>query len=72
MLQTVLGLRSVPKPEDKVTVVLDVTQSVVFKAAVCIALLSVGMYYLLSGKEHRNLERMVLGGLLIFGAFFVF
>jgi hypothetical protein len=52
--------------------VVNFSHSVAVKTAASISLCSVGMYYLLKGKEQADLEKMILGGLLVLGAMFVF
>lgn len=65
-------LRSVPLPSQTAKPELLLTQSLVVKVAACLGIAAMGMYFLMSGKEHQDVKRMFLGAILIIGAFFVF
>lgn len=72
MLAVALDLRSIAPPQDSARPEISLTPAIVYKAAGSIAMTAMGMYYLMSGKERKDVQRMFLGALLIVGAFFVF
>ncbi|MFA6317355.1 MAG: hypothetical protein WC943_08045 [Elusimicrobiota bacterium] len=67
-----IDLRSLPAPSDTVRADLKFTPAVVLKVAGCIVLVTMGLYYLYSGKEEQSVPKMILGALLILAAFVVF
>ena len=67
-----MDLRNLPEPVDGGGPALVFTQSLIFKIAGAIALVSMGMYYLLRGKKEQKVRDMVLGAILILSALFLF
>ncbi len=65
-------LRSVPLPSQSIKPEIVLTESLVFKAAASFGISAMGLYFLMSGKERQDVNRMVLGAIMVIGAFFVF
>ncbi len=65
-------LRSISLPSQSAKPEIVLTQSLVVKVAACLGIASMGLYFLMSGKEQKDFNRMVLGAILVIGAFFVF
>jgi hypothetical protein len=67
-----MDLRSVPQPSEKGGPWLDIKPTLGLKIAGAIVLMTLGLYYLDSGRERASLNRMVLGALLALASLFVF
>ncbi|MBI5623004.1 MAG: hypothetical protein HY924_04415 [Elusimicrobia bacterium] len=67
-----IDLRSIPAPKDGVRAEIKFTPALIGKVAGCLVLLTMGLYYLYSGREQQSVSRMLLGAVLIIGAFVVF
>ncbi|MBI4678757.1 MAG: hypothetical protein HY748_14350 [Elusimicrobia bacterium] len=65
-------LSRIPPATDKVAAEVQVTPALVGKVVGCLFLLTMGLYYLYSGKENQSVPRMLLGAVLVLGAFLVF
>ncbi len=72
MVGFLLDLRSIPEPQDATRPAMSLTPALMGRIALCAALIAMGMYYVLSGRERQSVGRMALGALMVIGAFFVF
>lgn len=50
---------------------LNITPQLAVKVAGAVVLMTIGLYYLATGREQRSLNRMILGALLAFGSLFL-
>lgn len=67
-----MDLRNLPEPVDDGGPALALTQSIIFKVAMCIGLICMGIYYLMKGKRDGEVGSMVFGAILVIASFFLF
>ncbi|MBI5209003.1 MAG: hypothetical protein HY927_03420 [Elusimicrobia bacterium] len=72
MADFAVDLRNLPAPRETVRPEFKLTPALLLKVAGCLAVLTVGLYYLWSGKENQSLSRMLVGAVLVLGAFLLF
>ncbi|MBI5884316.1 MAG: hypothetical protein HZB91_14570 [Elusimicrobia bacterium] len=68
----VIDFRSIAPPNDAVRADIKFTPALLGKVAGCLVILTMGLYYLYSGRENQSVSRMLLGAGLILAAFLLF
>lgn len=67
-----LDLRSIPAPEESAAPEFLLTPAILIKITLSLSIMSMGLYYLSSGKETANLRKMALGAALVVASLLIF
>lgn len=67
-----MDVRALPKPAGAVFPVFQATPRVAGKLFFGFGLSTAGLYYLGAGKKHQDVQKMILGAVLILAALFLF
>ncbi len=68
-----MEIRDLPNPDKAApSVVFNATPSLAVKTVACLVLSTVGIYYLTVGKKQRDLQKMIVGAVLILASLFIF
>ncbi len=71
-MQLSIDVRSLPEPKAEVGPAFVLTQGLIIKAAACLGMMCMGIYYVLVGKRDQRVGKMILGAALIMGSFLLF